>query len=133
MVLQILGAKPFTSAATEWGKKNEAVALEQYKKFQYDSGHHGLYCYPSGFVVSEKYPFLGASPDAVVHDPTEANPFELNAHIQTPSQAAESGEFCCRLEQIYSGSPSLNLKSPILTFVNSKVKWLLQNVTGVIL
>ena len=117
LVLQILGAKPFTSAATEWGKKNEAVALEQYKKFQHDSGHHGLYCCPSGFVVSEKYPFLGASPDAVVHDPTDANPFGLaeikcpySVRNQTPSQAAESREFYCRLEQNSSGSPSLKLK-----------------------
>ena len=42
LVLQILGAKPFTSAATEWGKRNEEVALEQYNKSQHTSGHHGL-------------------------------------------------------------------------------------------
>ena len=99
-MLQILGTKPFTSAATEWGKKNESVALEQYTKFQHDSGHHGLYCCPSGFVVSEKYPFLGASPDAVVHDPTDTNPLGLaevkcpySFRNQTPFEAAESGEF----------------------------------------
>ena len=76
-MLQILCAKPFTSAATEWGKRNEAVALEQYKKQQHDCGHYGLYSSLSGFVVSENNPYLGASPDAVVHDPTDANPFGL--------------------------------------------------------
>ena len=29
LVLQMLGAKPFTSAATDWRKRNESVALEQ--------------------------------------------------------------------------------------------------------
>ena len=77
LVLQIIGAKPFTSMATEWGKNNESIALERYKHFQHDFGHHGLYCCPSGFVISEKYPFLGASPDAVVYDPTDVNPFGL--------------------------------------------------------
>ena len=33
--------------------------------------------------MSEKYPFLGASPDAVVHDPTDTNPFGL-AEVKCP-------------------------------------------------
>ena len=101
-MLQILEAKPFTSAATEWGKQHESVALQKYKQLQHDSGHHGLYYCSSGFVVSEKYPFLGASPDAIVHDPTDAIPFGL-AEIkcpysycqQSPFEAAESSDFCC--------------------------------------
>ena len=90
-------SKQFTSAATEWGEKSEPVALEQYKKFQHDSGHHGLYCCLSGFVVSEKYPFLGAPPDAIVHDPTDASPFGLaevkcpySSRNHTPFEAAKS-------------------------------------------
>ena len=66
--------------------------------------------------MSEKYPFLGALPDAIVHDPTDANHFGLTEIKcpysfcnQTPIQAAESGEFCCHLE-LSSGSPSLKLK-----------------------
>ena len=31
------------------------------------------------FVISEKYPFLGASPDAVVHDPNICCQLELNS------------------------------------------------------
>ena len=117
LVLQILGAKPFTSAAAEWGKRNEVVALEQYKKSQHYSGHHGLYYSPSGFVVCESHPFLGASPDAVVHDPTDPSPFGLaevkcpySFRNQTPFEAAESRDFCCQLELNSSESPSLKLK-----------------------
>lgn len=95
MVLQILGAKPFTSAATDWGKLTESVALQ---KFQHDSGHYGLYYYQSGFVISEKHPFLQPSLDAVVHVPTDGNPFGLaeikcpySFRNQPPFEAAESG------------------------------------------
>ena len=116
LVLQILGAKPFTSAATEWGKRHESVALEKYKQLQHDSGHHGLYYSLSGFVVSEKYPHLGASPDAVVYDSTDTNPFGLaeikcpySYRQQSPFEAAESSDFCCQIEE-NSESPRLKLK-----------------------
>ena len=83
LVLQILGTKRFTSDATEWGKHNEAIALERYCAHQNSSGHDGLYCAPSGFVISEKYPFLGASPDGVVHDPSVPNSFG-SAEVKCP-------------------------------------------------
>lgn len=117
LVLQIINAKQFHSEATNWGKKNESIALEKYKQAQHDSGHHGLYYCPSGFVISENYPYLGASPDAVVHDPTEANPFGLaevkcpySHRSQTPLQAAESRDFCCNTEIDCNGESSLKLK-----------------------
>ena len=70
LVLQVLGASSFSSQATEWEKKNEPIALQQYVQHQRSKGHDGLYCCSSGLVVSEQYPFLGASPDAAVYDPT---------------------------------------------------------------
>ena len=106
LVLQIIDAKPFTSPATEWGKEYESIAREKYTQLQNDSGHHSLYSCQSGFVISEKYPHLGASPDAVVHDPSVDNPFGLaeikcpySFRNQTPFQAAESERFCCTLEK----------------------------------
>ena len=117
LVLQIIGAKQFYSQATNWGKKNEPVALEKYQQKQQDCGHHGLYYCPSGFVVSEHHPYLGASPDAVVHDPTEANPFGLaevkcpySHRNQSPLQAAESKDFCCNIELNSDGESTLRLK-----------------------
>ena len=60
---------------------------------------------------------MGASPDAVVHDPTEANAFGLaeikcpcSHRHQTPFEAAESGSFCCRLELNSDQTKRLKLK-----------------------
>ena len=70
LVLRLLGVKTFTgSEATEWGKQNEECALKQYILYQQSVGHEGLTTCQSGFIVCEPHPFLGASPDANVHDP----------------------------------------------------------------
>ena len=102
LVLQIIGAKQFTSQATEWGKVKESAALQMYKNVQNQSGHDGLFYSKSGFVISEQYPFLGASPDAVVHDTQETNPFGLaevkcpySVRNLTPIESAESSDFFC--------------------------------------
>ena len=115
LVMQIIQGHRFTSRATDWGIQNEAVALKKYCQLQQDSGHNGLYCTKSGFVISEEYPFLGASPDAVVHDPTNLEepfgvvevkcPFSFRQF--TPIDAAKSASFFCELSS--SGS-NLKLK-----------------------
>ena len=46
----------------------ELIALVKYLSVQHVAGHNGLYWCASGFVISEEYPFLGGSPDGVVHD-----------------------------------------------------------------
>ena len=73
-----------------------------YKNVQNQSGHDGLFYSKSGFVISEQYPFLGASPDAVVHDTQETNPFGLaevkcpySVRNLTPIESAESSDFFC--------------------------------------
>ena len=50
-----------SSAAIQWGRDNEAVALKQYSEQLYDE----LYVSESGIHISE-YGFLGASPDGLV-------------------------------------------------------------------
>ena len=67
------------------------MALQLYQDKQRESGHKDLYACPSGFVISEEYPFLGASPDAAVYTriPIYADPFGL-AEIKCP--------FCLQLD-----------------------------------
>ena len=71
---------------------------------QHDAGHSGLYCCIFGFVISEKHPFLGASPDGVVDYPSVPNHFGLaeikcsfSFRDKTTLQAAESPNFCSKL------------------------------------
>ena len=50
---------------------------------QISAGHAGLLAVNAGFVVCEEHPFLGASPDAYVNDPTSTDQFSL-AEIKCP-------------------------------------------------
>ena len=117
LVLQILSNKQFTSEATDWGINKEPIALEKYVSVQHDAGHNGLYCCASGFVISEEYPFLGASPDGVVHDPSVSNSFGL-AEVKcpfsfrnlSPFEAAETPTFCSQLVVDGNGKNRLQLK-----------------------
>ena len=59
LVLRIL-QKQFTSAATEWGRQKQSVACQEYVAYQHSHGHLDLVVTPSGFIISEAQPFLGA-------------------------------------------------------------------------
>ena len=118
LVLRILGVKTFSySPATEWGKQHEEVALTQYEQRQHESGHDNLYYTKSGFIISEEHPFLGASPDAVVFDPTNTEKFGLAevkwpyAHRNvTPIQASTNKDFCSVLTRTDDGNEHLTLR-----------------------
>lgn len=106
LVLQIIQGKQFTSPATEWGRQKEALALKMYVQFQIENSHAGLYCCRSGLVISEMYPHLGASPDAVVHDPSTEVQFGVaevkcpySVRSVTPQEAAKSSTFFCFLDE----------------------------------
>ena len=73
LVLRILQPKQFTSRATDWGKTHERIAIEKYVEFQHDHGHPSLTVTASGFYISMTDPYLGASPDGAVYDPSNAS------------------------------------------------------------
>lgn len=56
--------KSFSNSATQWGCQHEKTAREQYKKAM-EELHENFEIRDSGLVINPKYPFLGASPDAV--------------------------------------------------------------------
>ena len=74
LVLRILGVTTFNSKQVEYGRMYEETAREEYVKYQNLNEHAGLYyvC-EAGFHIDESFPFLGASPDGSVYDPTEAS------------------------------------------------------------
>ncbi len=101
LVLSILQPKSFSSAATTWGITNESIAIEEYIKYKHEQGNDCITVDPSGFIVSEIHPFLGASPDGTVYDPTcTNNPFgsievkcPYSHRNRTPIEAGFSASF----------------------------------------
>lgn len=77
LVLRIIQQNQFTSVSTEWGIKNEAVALKEYELYQKSHGHSDITICSAGFVIYESHPFLGASPDAYVCDNVRQDQFGL--------------------------------------------------------
>ncbi len=50
----------------QYGKENEKVAISEYKEFLHDSGHVAVHITEIGMNVHPDFPFIGASPDALV-------------------------------------------------------------------
>ncbi|XP_072176345.1 uncharacterized protein [Diadema setosum] len=55
----------FSTEATRWGCEHEKIALEAYLK-QESPHHETLRTRDCGLLISSKYPFVGASPDALL-------------------------------------------------------------------
>ena len=81
----------------------EPRAIKSYVSYQHAKGLNSLTVGPSGFLVSETHPFLGASPDGTVYDSTDVqHPFgfiEVKCPYlhrnRTPREACSSPGFCC--------------------------------------
>ena len=71
LVLRILQPSHFSSAVTEWGIPHEHVAIAEYVEYQHQHGYSNLVVRPSGLLVSKAHPFLVASPDGLVYDPSD--------------------------------------------------------------
>ena len=103
LVLRILQEKQFTSAATEWGRQKESIVCQEYVAYQHSHGHLDLVVTPSGFKISEAQPFLGASRDGSVYDPSNhSQPLGLleikcpyTQGNVTPVDAYLASGFCC--------------------------------------
>ena len=70
--VRIIQFKSFSTAARRYGIANEQVALKEYLAYQRDHGRPELAVSASGFLINPAYPFLGASPDGAVYDPSSA-------------------------------------------------------------
>ena len=122
LVKQLLHPKPFSTNATQWGKDNEPIALQEYVKYQLRTNRMCLVTCSAGFLVSENHPFLGASPDAYAFDPSSSNQFGLveikcpyKYRDLTPEDAAQQTDFCCKVsaEKQWNSNVSIH---PLLRF-----------------
>ena len=117
LVKQLLHPKDFSTKATEWGNTYEPVALEKYCEHQAKCGHNDIITSKAGFVVCEQHPFLGASPDSYVFDPSSVIQFGLveikcpyKYRERTPEVASQETDFCCRLHPQSDGTNTVELK-----------------------
>jgi len=116
-VLKILQSKQFISAATEWGIQQESFAIQEYIRHQQGHGHPELTVAPCGCHISKSHPYLGATPDGAVCDPSNLDrPFGFlevkcpHAHRNnTPEEALTSG-ICCSLESSSDDTQRLILR-----------------------
>ena len=106
LVLSILQPRSFSSAATDWGIQNESLAIQAYLSYQCQQGNDSITVGPSGILVSETHPFLGATPDGTIYDPLNFNqPFGFlevkcpySHRNRTPIEASSSSGFCCAIQ-----------------------------------
>ena len=57
LVLCIIEPKLFSTSATEWWKRQESIALEQYERHQQSLGYLEITVCKAGFVICEEQPF----------------------------------------------------------------------------
>lgn len=118
LVLSMLQPKQFHTPATSWGVTHEPLAIAEYTEYQHNHGHEGLVVVPSGFLISNTHPFLGASPDGSVYDPSnQSHPFgflEVKCPFShrngTPEEACLDRQFCCTLQESTDGTKQVELK-----------------------
>ena len=106
LVLRILQPKNVTSPATSYGIAMEPGAVKAYVTYQESHAHANITVTQCGFHISSTAPFLGASPDGAVYDPsTVAQPFgflevkcPFSARDLTLADACALPGFCCALD-----------------------------------
>lgn len=65
---QLLWGLRYDNEAMRWGHMHEPTALEAYRQFYAEAyGHENVSLTRPGICLSEKWPFMGASPDAIMH------------------------------------------------------------------
>ena len=74
--------------ATRYGQSMEDTTREEYVAHQHQSGHHGLTTLPAGLVINTETPWLAATPDNRVHDPSVPQAIGL-AEYKNPFSARD--------------------------------------------
>ena len=87
----------------QWGKDKEGKAVIEYCKFKNNEGRGINVCSKCCFVVNIEFPWLGASPDFLVFDHTEAKSFGIG-EVKCPfSKKDVCIEEACKDKNFYLG------------------------------
>ena len=82
--------------ATRYGLQMEDEARHRYKTYQQQKGHSGLEIYQTGLVICKDNPWLAASPDDKVKDPSTSDIFGLVEYKNPYSVRDKSIDEACR-------------------------------------
>ena len=87
-VEEILYSKFKGNQTTAYGMNMEDTTRQQYTEYQHQRGHTGLQTRKVGLVVNVQSPWLGASPDDKVLDPSASQPLGI-AEYKNPYSAKD--------------------------------------------
>ena len=118
LVLSILMPRKFSSPATTWGIENESRAIQAYIEHIKSCDISELTVGPCGFFICEDHPFLGATPDGTVYDPSNSSyPFGFlevkcpySHRDRSPAEACAIPGFCSQLGTLPDGSKQVMLR-----------------------
>ena len=118
LVLSILMPRKFSSPANTWGIENESRAIQAYIDHKQSCGINELTVGPCGFYICDAHPFLGATPDGTVYDPTNPEqPFGFlevkcpySHRDRTPTEACAMPGFCCEIDTQSDGTQVIKLR-----------------------
>ena len=113
----ILYSKFKGNQATMYGTNMEETTRQQYTAFHHQMGHEGLKTSRAGLVVNVQTPWLGASPDDKVLDPSASQPFGIaeyknpySARDLTLHEACHATKAFCLEMQEHNGNVTYKLK-----------------------
>ena len=75
------------NASCQWGIENEQNALVRYHQYKVSINEHVDICSACGLVVNPRWPWLGASPDALISDQQEKSHYGA-VEVKCPSSKA---------------------------------------------
>jgi hypothetical protein len=97
-----------------WGKSNEQVAIAKYLEKMNDDAKSVTACTQCELFINTKSPWLGASPDCLLHDPNEEMSFGLG-EVKCPSSKKEMTiAEACQDSSFFLVSPSDKQTKPTL-------------------
>ena len=111
IVNKITKPSQIKNASCQWGIENEQKALIKYHEYKNEINEHVALCSACGLVVNPMWPWLGASPDALILDKREES---MYGAVEVKCPASKSGmsiinacsdkSFCL---EIVNGKPCL--------------------------
>ena len=97
--------------ATRYGIEMEEVTRNDYVSHQHTNGHPGLKTESVGLVVSTEKPWIAASPDDRVYDPTAVPPFGLAEYKNPYSQKTKTLKEACQSKTFFLQMENKNGKT----------------------